>query len=67
VRFECASVLVYKERIARALVHVRISVNQNHIYMPYMTVYLAISMPNIPGIHHMVLANPIKSYTQGTS
>jgi len=35
-------------------------VGQNHIYTPYMTVYLMISLPNIPYIHgiYMVLANP---------
>ena len=36
-------------------------VGQNRIYTPYMTVYLIISLPEIPYIHHiyMVLANPI--------
>jgi len=35
-------------------------VGQNHIYTPYMTVYLVISLPKIPYIHrvYMVLANP---------
>jgi len=35
-------------------------VGQNRIYAPYMTVYLAISLPKIPYIHriYMVLANP---------
>ena len=33
---------------------------QNRIYTPYMTVYLAISLPKIPCVHrvHMVVANP---------
>ena len=35
-------------------------VGQNRIYAPSMTVYLVISLPNIPYIHriYMVLANP---------
>jgi hypothetical protein len=35
-------------------------VGQNRIYTPYMTVYLVISLPNLPYIHriYMVLANP---------
>jgi len=40
---------------------IRISrVGQNHIYTPFMTVYLMISLPKIPYIHriYMVLANP---------
>ena len=38
-----------------------IRVGQNHIYTPYMTVYLVISLPKIPYTHliYMVLANPI--------
>ena len=35
-------------------------VGQNRIFTPYMTVYMVISLPNIPYTHriHMVLANP---------
>jgi len=35
-------------------------VGQNRMYTPYMTVYLVISLPEIPYIHrvYMVLANP---------
>ena len=37
-----------------------IRVGQNRVYTPYMTVYLAISLPKIPYVQriHMVLANP---------
>ena len=33
---------------------------QNRIYAPYMTVYLVISLPRIPCMHHIhvVMANP---------
>jgi hypothetical protein len=43
---------VHKHRICR--------VGQNRIYAPYLTVYMVISLPKIPYIHHiyMVLANP---------
>jgi len=39
----------------------KIRVGQNRIYTPYMTVYLAISLPKIPYMHriYMVLANPM--------
>jgi len=35
-------------------------VGQNRIYTPYMTIYMVISLPNIPYTHriYMVLANP---------
>jgi len=38
-----------------------IRVRQTRTYAPYMTVYLVISLPRIPYVHHvyMVLANPI--------
>jgi len=37
-----------------------LTVGQNRIYAPYMTVYTVISLPKIPYIHriYMVLANP---------
>jgi len=43
-------------------------VGQNRIYTPYMTVYLMISLPNIPYIHriYMVLANPNKRLVIGS-
>jgi hypothetical protein len=39
-------------------------IGQNRIYAPYMTVYLVISLPNIPYTHriYMVLANPTYIY-----
>jgi len=39
-------------------------VGQNRIYTPYMTVYLAISLPKIPYIHriYMLLVNFTKEY-----
>ena len=35
-------------------------VGQSRIYTPYMTIYLVMSLPNIPCIHrvYMVLSNP---------
>jgi hypothetical protein len=38
---------------------------QNHVYAPYMTVYLVVSLPKTPYIHHIyrVLANPTYMYT----
>ena len=38
-------------------------VGQNCMYTPYMTIYLVISLLNIPYIHHtyMVLANPMRT------
>ena len=44
---------------AVALLRMR-RVGQNHIYTPYMTVYLVISLSKIRYIHriYMVLANP---------
>jgi len=37
-------------------------VGQNRMYAPYMTVYLVVSLPQIPYIHrmYMVLANPTR-------
>jgi len=42
-------------------------VGQNRIYTPYMTVYLVISLPNIPYIHriYMVLANSTYAVSYG--
>jgi hypothetical protein len=42
-----------------------IRVGQNRIYTPYMTVYLMISLPEIPYIHriNMVLANPTYNHS----
>jgi len=30
-------------------------VGQNHTYAPYMTVYLVISLPNVPGTHRICI------------
>jgi len=40
-----------------------LKVGQNCIYIPYMTVYLVMSLPKIPYMHriYMVLANSINS------
>ena len=43
-------------------------VGQNRIYVPYMTVYMVISLPKIPYMHriYMVLANPKYTGIYGT-
>ena len=42
-----------------------VTVGQNRMYTPYMTVYLVISLPNVPYIHciYIFLANPKHSHT----
>jgi len=56
---ECMCVCEFMVSLALSISHMS-RVGQNHIYTPYMTVYLVISLPKIPYIHrtYMVLANP---------
>jgi len=38
-------------------------VGQSRVYTPYMTIYLAVSLPKLPYMHrkYMVLANPLNA------
>jgi hypothetical protein len=35
-------------------------IGQSHIYTPYMTVYLVISMPEVPYMHHICGSGQLK-------
>jgi len=65
----CGTVLLVSYKLTELKKHITLHslyftsicrVGQNRIYTPYMTVYMVISLPKIPYIHHiyMVLANP---------